>query len=93
MRQPCYVDSIHRTTFEFIMEEEIALELEESIDDRSKTFGKRNIGDCFLVAASICIIMAFFSKFGGKGSYQQKSARMTVEQTNQLLIDHYNNWK
>ncbi len=83
-----------RTTLrDFIekMEEEIA-ELEESIDESDGTFDKKEAFDCFLVAASNLYHFGLFPQLEEKVVINEKRAEMSLEQANQMLIDH-NNWR
>lgn len=83
-----------RTTLrDFIekMKEEIE-ELEESIDDLEGTFDKKEAFDCFLVAASNLYHFNLFPQLEEKVVINEKRAEITLEQANQILINH-NNWR
>lgn len=83
-----------RTTLrDFIekMKEEIS-ELEESIDDSDGTFDKKEAFDCFLVAASNLYHFNLFPQLEQKVIINEKRAEMSLEQANQILIDH-NKWR
>ena len=73
------------------MKEEI-LELEESIDESEGTFDKKEAFDCFLVAASNLYHFNLFPQLEEKVVINEKRAEMTLEQANQILIDH-NKWR
>jgi len=83
-----------RTTLrDFIedMKEEIS-ELEESIDESEGTFDKKEAFDCFLVAASNLYHFNLFTQLEKKVVINEKRAEITLEQANQILINH-NNWR
>ena len=73
------------------MKEEI-LELEESIDESEGTFDKKEAFDCFLVAASNLYHFDLFPQLEEKVVINEKRTEMTLEQANNILINH-NKWR
>ena len=72
------------------MREEVT-ELEESLDTDG-TFDVKEAFDCFLVAASMLTHYDLFPRLEEKVIINEKRAEMSLEQANQILIDH-NKWR
>ena len=72
------------------MREEVT-ELEESLDTDG-TFGVKEAFDCFLVAGSMLTHYDLFHRLEEKVIINEKRAEMSLEQANQILIDH-NKWR
>ncbi len=70
------------------MREEVT-ELEESLDTDG-TFDAKEAFDCFLVAGSMLTHYDLFPRLEEKVIINEKRGEMSLEQANQILIDHKN---
>lgn len=72
------------------MREEVT-ELEESLDTDG-TYDKKEAFDCFLTPGSMLYYFGLFDQLEEKVVINEKRAEMSLEQANQILIDH-NKWR
>lgn len=70
------------------MREEVD-ELEESLDTDG-TYDKKEAFDCFLTPGSMLYYYGLFDQLEEKVIINEKRAEMSLEQANQILIDHKN---